>query len=86
MPQSGSKKVTNKPTNTTPTPAPKADEPAAKPVDASPDKELAAAPVNSSPAHEVDEDPEQHLGDVIDDPWHDDSQTDWPSGSVEVNN
>lgn len=85
MPQSGNKKASNKSTDTAPTPAPKADEPAAKPVEAAPDKELAAAPVDSSPAHEVDEDPEQHLGDVIVDPWDDDAQTDWPSNSPEVN-
>lgn len=85
MPQSGSNKKPSKPAGTAPTPAPKADESAATPVDASPDKEKAAAPVNSSPAHEVEENPEDHLGDVINDPWDDDAQTDWPSNNQEVN-
>lgn len=30
-------------------------------------------------AHDVEEDPELHLGPVIDDPWSDDAQTDWPN-------
>lgn len=40
-------------------------------------------PLEKSPAHPVDEDPEQHMGDPIADPWDDESQTDWPNGSVD---
>lgn len=40
-------------------------------------------PLEKSPAHPVDEDPEQHIGDQIADPWDDESQTDWPNGSVD---
>jgi hypothetical protein len=31
-----------------------------------------------------EEDPEQHLGPVIPDPWADDEQTDWPTETVQV--
>lgn len=34
--------------------------------------------------HLVDENPEDHIGDEIFDPWEDDEQTDWPSGSIEL--
>lgn len=30
-------------------------------------------------AHDVEEDPELHMGDVIPDPWADDAQADWPN-------
>lgn len=34
--------------------------------------------------HEVHEDPEQHLGKEIADPWEDPEQEDWPTGSIDV--
>lgn len=34
--------------------------------------------------HEVDEDPEQYIGEEIPDPWDDPKQTDWPMNK-EVN-
>lgn len=36
-----------------------------------------------NPAHPVDENPEEHLGEATADPWNDESQTDWPNGSVD---
>lgn len=36
-------------------------------------------PPDADSPHEVEEDPEQHLGEVILDPWTDDAQTDWPN-------
>lgn len=41
-------------------------------------------PFSPTAAHSEDEDPEQHLGEVTDDPWDDESQIDWPNGSVEL--
>jgi hypothetical protein len=35
-------------------------------------------------AHPVDEDPEDHLGEEIPDPWADNEQVDWPNGEVEM--
>ena len=35
-------------------------------------------------AADPDEDPLEHLGDVIPDPWDDDDQTDWRTATVEV--
>lgn len=60
-------------TSATPTEAPDTGDVSAQPVD---------APVT---AHEVDEDPEEHLGDTIEDPWDSDAQTDWQGGPREVN-
>lgn len=37
-----------------------------------------------NPAHEVNENPEEHLGAEMPDPWDDEAQTDWPNGSVDV--
>jgi hypothetical protein len=34
--------------------------------------------------HEHDEDPEDHIGEEMPDPWTDDDQPDWPNGEVEV--
>jgi len=31
-----------------------------------------------------DEDPEQHIGEEMPDPWDDPDQTDWPNESVEL--
>jgi hypothetical protein len=33
--------------------------------------------------HEVDEDPEQHIGEPMRDPWEDPEQTDWPMAKKE---
>ena len=35
------------------------------------------------PAHQVAEDPEEHMGAVIEDPW-DTDEPDWPAETVEV--
>lgn len=35
--------------------------------------------VERHPAHPVDEDPEDHIGDELIDPWLDDEQKDWPN-------
>ena len=32
-----------------------------------------------NPAHIVDEDPEEHMGEVTKDPWDDPEQNDWPT-------
>lgn len=34
--------------------------------------------------HASDENPEDHIGDMIPDPWSDDAQTDWPNNVVAV--
>ncbi len=34
--------------------------------------------------HPVHEDPEQHIGDQIPDPWADPTQTDWPAAEVNI--
>lgn len=34
------------------------------------------------PAHPVEEDPEDHIGDEMPDPWTDASQGDWPNAHV----
>lgn len=34
--------------------------------------------------HEVDEDPEDCIGEEIPDPWTDDAQTDWKNVEIEV--
>lgn len=34
-------------------------------------------------ANDPDENPEDHIGDEIPDPWSDPSQVDWPDGMVE---
>lgn len=34
--------------------------------------------------HPVEEDPEDHIGDVIPDPWDDPEQTDWPQATEEA--
>lgn len=36
------------------------------------------------PVHPVNEDPEDHIGRELPDPWDDSEQTDWPNGSVDV--
>lgn len=33
--------------------------------------------------HPVDEDPEDHIGEELPDPWDDPAQTDWDSGNDE---
>lgn len=53
------------------------------PMPEQPDPQPVDTPVEQNPAHPVDEDPEQHLGDEINDPWDDETQTDWPNGSVD---
>lgn len=40
--------------------------------------------LDQHPAHRVTEDPEQHIGPVIKDPWDDDEQTDWPNETVDI--
>lgn len=35
-------------------------------------------------ARAPEEDPEEHIGEVIPDPWDDPEQTDWPNETVEV--
>lgn len=62
--------MTDEKQNTKPTDAPVVEE--TQPVD---------TPLEN-PAHTEDEDPEQHLGEVTNDPWDDESQTDWPTGPV----
>lgn len=37
-----------------------------------------AQPIPPNP-HASGEDPEEHIGDIIPDPWDDDAQTDWPN-------
>jgi hypothetical protein len=34
--------------------------------------------------HPVDENPESFIGEATADPWDDDSQTDWPSETIDV--
>ena len=34
--------------------------------------------------HPVDENPEDHIGDELKDPWDDETQTDWPSNTNTV--
>lgn len=34
--------------------------------------------------HDPNEDPEQHVGPVIKDPWEDDEQKDWPNEKVDI--
>jgi hypothetical protein len=53
-------------------------------VETPPDSPPADVPLERNPTHEVDEDPEQHLGDEITDPWLDPEQSDWVSGPNEV--
>ena len=36
--------------------------------------------------HELEEDPEQHVGPEIKDPWADDNQLDWPNNEDEEDN
>ena len=40
--------------------------------------------VERHPAHPVDEDPEDHIGDEIIDPWLDDEQKDWPNAEEAI--
>lgn len=47
----------------------------AAPVDANPLPDQAP----QLPAHDTDEDPEEHMGKVIKDPWTDQKQNDWPN-------
>ena len=56
-----------------------------KPTDAPvvPDSQPVDTPLEK-PAHQVEEDPEQHIGDEINDPWDDEAQPDWPGGFVEL--
>jgi hypothetical protein len=35
-------------------------------------------------AHIVEENPEEHIGDVTKDPWDDPEQTDWPTNTETV--
>jgi hypothetical protein len=47
-----------------------------------------AVPVDANPAHTTDEDPEDHIGRKLKDPWADPRQTSWPNNDeydVEVN-
>jgi len=37
--------------------------------------------VEVDPIHPVDENPEEHMGDVMPDPWDDPQQEDWPTNS-----
>lgn len=64
--------MTEETKNTPPTDAPEVEQ--SQPVD---------APVENA-AHPVDEDPEQHMGDETNDPWDDETQTDWPGGVVNL--
>lgn len=41
--------------------------------------------VERNPAHPVDENPLDHIGDEIKDPWTDRTQKDWPANTSEVN-
>lgn len=34
--------------------------------------------------HEVDENPEDHIGEELPDPWEDDSAGDWPNETTEA--
>jgi len=34
--------------------------------------------------HPVDENPEEHIGDAMLDPWKDETQTDWPNNEEET--
>lgn len=34
--------------------------------------------------HEVDENPEDHIGEELPDPWEDDSAKDWPNEEVSI--
>lgn len=38
-----------------------------------------AVPEGTPEPHAVEEDPENHLGPIIKDPWDDPDQTDWPN-------
>lgn len=60
--------------------------PNAQPTEDTRDKSKDADPTpatDTNPAHAVDEDPEEHMGEVIDDPWLDPAQTDWPNNDFE---
>lgn len=41
-------------------------------------------PVTGEPMHYVAEDPEEQIGQVLDDPWADPGQEDWPDEEIEV--
>lgn len=43
-----------------------------------PEEEAEAAEILTA-AHPTPEDPEEHIGDEMLDPWADDKQTDWPN-------
>lgn len=34
--------------------------------------------------HSTNEDPEEHLGKEIPDPWDDETQKDWPTGRIDI--
>lgn len=59
--------------DTKPTVAPVVEE--SQPVD---------VPLEQNPAHPAEEDPEQLMGDETNDPWDDETQTDWPGGVVDL--
>lgn len=41
-------------------------------------------PIDPHPS--PNEDPEEHVGEVIPDPWDDPEQTDWPNETVDIVN
>lgn len=45
------------------------------------DNQNSEQPTETHPAHPVNEDPEEHIGDELIDPWVDPEQTDWPNAS-----
>lgn len=54
-----------------------------QPVDGSRDTSLDAKPLDGQAAlpHPVEENPEEHMGEEMQDPWSDENQKDWPQAN-----